>query len=125
MPEAGSPRFDFNMESAMRVHTIGCGCRLHPFKSGGSMVLEAIDKSVANVCTMYAIRAAIPPGPLSDEIQKVQKGWINAGRRTNSKDLYEDIPTMFPKTHVMPGLAVPAIGKFPDTKRLLTRTGPR
>jgi hypothetical protein len=58
------------------------------------MVLEVIDKSVDNVCTMYAIRAAIPPGPLSDEIQKVQKQWIHAGLRTKVEDLYAAIPVM-------------------------------
>ncbi len=43
------------------------------------MVLEVSDKSIENTCTLYTIRAAIPPGPLSHEIQKVQKGWIAAG----------------------------------------------
>ena len=65
---------------------------------------------------MYAVRAAIPPGPLSDEIQKVQRGWISAGKRTNPKDLYENIPVMFPKTYVLPGLIVPALGRFPIKK---------
>jgi hypothetical protein len=56
-----------------------------PFKEGGSMVLEVSDKSVENTCALYAIRAAIPPGPLSDEIQKVQKGWIKAGKEPTHK----------------------------------------
>ncbi len=65
---------------------------------GGAMVLEVIDKSVPGTCTMYAIRAAIPPAPLSNEISKVQKGWVAAGNRTNAKDLYDSIPPYAPKT---------------------------
>jgi hypothetical protein len=82
LPEAGGSRAgkDFDMEHAREQAplTVGCHCRFRPFKEGGSMVLEVSDKSVENTCALYAIRAAIPPGPLSDEIQKVQKGWIKA-----------------------------------------------
>ena len=53
------------------------------------------------------------PGPLSDDIQKVQKGWIMAGRRTNAKDLYASVSTIYPRTHIIQGLPIPAIGKFP------------
>ncbi len=97
---------------------IGCKCRFHPFKAGGSMVLEVIDKSVPGTCTLWAIRAAIPPGPLSDEIQKVQRGWNEAGRGANPQELYENIPTMYPKCHVIPGLPVPAIGRYPIQKAI-------
>ena len=112
LPEAGNNHCDFNMELALNVESIGCKCRFQPFAQGASMVLEVIDRSVKGTCTMYAIRAAIPPGPLSDEIQKVQRGWISAGQRTNPKDLYENIPVMFPKTHVMPGVIAPALGRL-------------
>ncbi len=77
------------------------------------MVLEVIDRSVDNVTTMYAIRAAIPPGPLSDEIKKVQKQWIAAGKRANAKELYGSIPVIYPKVHVVAGLPIRAIGRFP------------
>ncbi len=77
------------------------------------MVLEVIDKSIPGTCTQWAIRAAIPPGPLSDEIKKVQLGWIQAGKRTNPQKLYENIPTMYPKCHVILRLPVPAIRSYP------------
>ena len=51
--------------------------------------------------------------PLSEEIRKVQKGWISAGRRANARDLYSSIPVIYPKIHVVQGLAIPAIGRFP------------
>ncbi len=73
MPESnGGHRADFNLDRAMNGDGIGCTCRFHPFRAGGSMVLEVIDKSVAGTCSLWAIRAAIPPGPLSDEIQNVR-----------------------------------------------------
>ena len=43
----------------------------------------------------------------------MQKGWIKAGRWANAKDLYESIPVIYPKMHIIPGLPVPAIGRFP------------
>ncbi len=119
MPESnGGYHGEFNLEKAMSGTDIGCECRLHPFKSGGSMVLEVIDKSIPGVCTQWAIRAAIPPGPLSDDIQKVQLGWIQAGKRTNPQDLYDNIPGRFPKCHVIPGMPVPAIGRYPIQKAI-------
>ena len=118
LPEAGGASRasgDYDLELALNSAPgkIGCGCRFRPYSVGSSMVLEVIDRSVNDVITMYAIRAAIPPGPLSDEIRKVQKGWISAGRRANAKDLYGSIPVIYPKIHVIPGLPIPAIGRFP------------
>ncbi len=83
------------------------------------MVLEVSDKSVpTNTCTQYAIRASIPPGPLSAEIQKVQRGWFNAGKATNAQDLYANIPTIHPKTHLIAGLPILAIGCFPSVQAI-------
>jgi hypothetical protein len=118
MPEAGGRHTDFQLEHALEGPNIGCDCRFHPFQSGGSMVLEVIDQSVEGVCTMYAIRAAIPPAPLSDEIQKVQKEWVQAGLRTSAADLYAAIPVMYPKCHLIPGTNVPAFGKFPVARAI-------
>ncbi len=77
------------------------------------MVLEVSDKSVPHTCTRHAIRASIPPGPLSAEIQKVQRGWFNAGKATSAKELYKNIPMIHPKTHLIAGLPIPTIGRFP------------
>jgi hypothetical protein len=93
--------YDYNLELAFNAANFGCGCRFHGFKEsneGGAMVLEVIDKSQPGTVTMYAIRAAIPPLPLSNEILKVQKGWVAAGNRANAKDLYNSIPVIYPKT---------------------------
>ena len=120
MPEAGGDSGDYDLEVALNSapSTIGCGCRFRPYSEGSSMVLEVIDRSTENATTMFATRAAIPPKPLSDEIQKVQKGWIKAGRRASAKDLYESIPVIYPKMHIIPGLPVPAIGRFPIKKAI-------
>ncbi len=77
------------------------------------MVLEVTDKSQEGVLVQYAIRASIPPGPLSTEIQKVQRGWYKAGKKTTPKDLYASIPIIHPKLHIIPGLPIPAVGRFP------------
>ena len=77
------------------------------------MVLEVTDKSQAGVLVQYAIRASIPPGPLSTEIQKVQRGWYRAGRKTTPQELYASIPIIHPKMHIIPGLPIPAVGRFP------------
>jgi hypothetical protein len=78
LAEAGAPNNDrtIDLEDAMAraPREIGCGCKFKPFAHGASMVLEVTDKSQAGVLVQYAIRASIPPGPLSTEIQKVQRG---------------------------------------------------
>ncbi len=77
------------------------------------MVLEVSDKTVPGTITQYAIRASIPPGPLSTEIQKVQRGWFDAGKATSPKELYKSIPMIHPNVHLIPGLPIPAVGRFP------------
>ena len=82
MPKPERPNNDrtIDLELALaRAPTVGCGCRFKPYANGASMVLEVTDKSQAGVLVQYAIRASIPPGPLSTEIQKVQRGWYKAG----------------------------------------------
>ena len=66
LPEAGGASkatSSYDLERAMdsAPGKVGCGSRFRPYKKGSSMVLEVIDRSVDNVTTMYAIRAAIPP----------------------------------------------------------------
>ena len=77
------------------------------------MVLEVTDKTQPGTTVQYAIRASIPPGPLSAEIQKVQRGWYRAGKRTTPQELYKSIPMFHPKLHIIPGLPIPAVGRFP------------
>jgi hypothetical protein len=72
LPEAGTCKNNKPFDS---------GCRFRPFKEVASMVLEVSDKSAPGTCTQYAIRASIPPGALIAEIQKVQRGWFNAGNQ--------------------------------------------
>ncbi len=105
----------FDMELALRQapRTVGRGCRFSPFKEGASMVLEVSDRSIPNACTQYAIRASIPPAPLSAEIQKVQHGWFDAGKATSAKELYKIIPMIHPNTHLIASHPVPAIRRFP------------
>jgi hypothetical protein len=83
--EAGAPNNDqtIDLETALTraPHNVGCGCKFSPYKAGASMVLEVTDRSQPGVLSQYAIRASIPPGPLSTEIQKVQRGWYRAGKR--------------------------------------------
>jgi hypothetical protein len=43
----------------------------------------------------------------------VQKPWIAAGKRANASKLYESIPVIYPKVHVVQGLPIRAIGRFP------------
>ena len=84
LAEAGAPNNNrtADLELALRqAPTVGCGCKFKPYANGASMVLEVTDKSQAGVLVQYAIRASIPPGPLSTEIQKVQRGWYKAGKR--------------------------------------------
>ncbi len=115
--EAGAPNNDrtLDLHDAMTTapREIGRGCKFKPFKQGASMVLEVTDKAQEGVLVQYAIRAAIPPGPLSTEIQKVQRGWYKAGRKTTPKDLYASIPIIHPKMHVVAGLPIAAVGRFP------------
>jgi hypothetical protein len=117
LPDAGGSRAgkDFDMEHAREQAplSVGCHCRLRPFEEGGSMVLEVSDKSVENTCALYAIRAAIPPGPLSDEIQKVQKRVDQSRKRTSAQDLYAGIPTIHPQPHLIEGLPILAIRRYP------------
>jgi hypothetical protein len=115
--EAGAPdnNITLDLQDAMTraPREIGCGCRFKPFKHGASMVLEVTDKSQKGVLVQYTIRASIPPGPLSTEIQKVQRGWYRAGRKTTPKELYASIPIIHPKMHIVEGLPIAAVGRFP------------
>jgi hypothetical protein len=115
--EAGAPNNNttLDLQDAMTraPREIGCGCRFKPFKHGASMVLEVTDKSQKGVLVQYTIRASIPPGPLSTEIQKVQRGWYKAGRKTTPQELYASIPIIHPKMHVVAGLPIAAVGRFP------------
>jgi hypothetical protein len=115
--EAGAPdnNLTLDLQDAMTraPREIGCGCRFKPFKYGASMVLEVTDKSQEGVLVQYTIRASIPPGPLSTEIQKVQRGWYRAGRKTTPQELYASIPIIHPKMHIVPGLPIAAVGRFP------------
>jgi hypothetical protein len=116
LAEAGAPDNDLTIDLELalrRAPTVGCGCKFKPYANGASMVLEVTDKSQAGVLVQYAIRASIPPGPLSTEIQKVQRGWYKAGRKTTPQELYASIPIIHPKMHIIPGLPIPAVGRFP------------
>jgi hypothetical protein len=117
LPEAGACKnnkpFDTDLALNEVPKEVGCGCRFGPFKEVASMVLEVSDKSVPGTCTQYAIRASIPPEPPSAEIQKVQRGWFNAGKATSAKELYKNIPMIHPKIHLIPGLPIPPVGRLP------------
>ena len=82
--EAGAPNNlrTIDLDKAMNEvqREIGCKCRFKPCSEGASMVFEVSDKSQPGTLVQYAIRASIPPGPLSAEIKKVQRGWYKAGK---------------------------------------------
>ncbi len=114
------PECECNLDIAINeaLKNLGCGARFRPYSRGNSMVLEVIDKSVEGTTTIYAIRAAIPPSPLAGEIQKVRRQLAGASKSIDPKTLYASIPVIFQKTHLIPGLPIPAVGRFPINEAL-------
>ncbi len=43
----------------------------------------------------------------------MQRGWFVAGKNTTPQQLYKSIPMINPKMHIIPGLPIPAVGRFP------------
>ena len=102
----------FNLDVALNLK-IGCGCRIRPLPKGASMVLEVVDRTVANTVSIYAIRAAIPPAVLADEIHKTQRAFASASKTTDPEKLDESIPIISPKSNIVPNIPIPAVGRFP------------
>ncbi len=38
---------------------------------------------------------------------------VQSGKKTTPKELYASIPIIHPKMHIIPGLPIPAVGRFP------------
>ena len=90
------------------VAHVGCRARYKPFDAGNSIVCEI----GANGCE-YFIMADLIPYVLDQEIKKVQAAWEQACLLITPHELKNNFPIFFPKNHIVDGLPLLGVGRFP------------
>ena len=84
--------------------------RYRPWARGHGAVL---DFRVADGA-WYSMLCSLPPPLLQDSFDRLRASWRSASEQMSPENLFRAIPMVHPKGHIIPGLPLGLIGRFPD-----------
>ena len=100
------------------VQHVDASARYRPWARGHGAVLEF---RVADGA-WYSMLCSLPPPLLQDSFDRLRASWRSASEQMSPENLFRAIPMVHPKGHIIPGLPLGLIGRFPFVA-LKQRTG--